>query len=38
MTRARVVHQVENDCHGSYLRLCRDRRKSAWTAEIRWIP
>jgi hypothetical protein len=37
MTRARAVHQIENDCHGPYLRLRRDRRKAALAAEIRRI-
>jgi hypothetical protein len=32
VTRARIVHQVENDCHGFYLRLDRDRRKAALVA------
>ena len=33
VTRARVVHQIENDCHGFYLRLRRDRCKAARAAE-----
>src|SRR4029079_12786141 len=43
VTRARIVYQVENDCHGSYLRPRCDRRKAAWVALIRlvsriWVP